>query len=90
LRISFPQEEDGPVSQEQQETAAPAAKRGSKSDFAVVPEPDKPAGFLDDVVDRGAVRAIHRAMPIAGKEPDGLPEAIRAAAGRGQMDRGGR
>ncbi|MCB5174446.1 MULTISPECIES: LOG family protein [Microvirga] len=39
---------------------------------------DKLAGFLDDVVDRGFVKPIHRAMLIVEREPDALIEAIRS------------
>ena len=39
---------------------------------------DKLIGFLDDVVERGFVKPIHRAMLIVGSEPPALIEAIRA------------
>lgn len=39
---------------------------------------DKLAGFLDDVVERGFVKPIHRAMLIVKDEPAALIDAIRA------------
>jgi len=39
---------------------------------------DKLADFLDDVVERGFVKPIHRAMLIVQGEPDALIEAIKA------------
>jgi uncharacterized protein (TIGR00730 family) len=39
---------------------------------------DKLTDFLDDVVERGFVKPIHRAMLIVGSEPPALIEAIRA------------
>jgi uncharacterized protein (TIGR00730 family) len=39
---------------------------------------DKLAGFLDDVVERGFVKPIHRAMLIVQDEPTALVDAIRA------------
>ncbi len=39
---------------------------------------DKLADFLDDVVERGFVKPIHRAMLIVESEPAALIEAIRA------------
>jgi len=39
---------------------------------------DKLAGFLDDVVERGFVKPVHRAMLIVRDEPGTLIEAIRA------------
>lgn len=39
---------------------------------------DKLAGFLDDVVERGFVKPVHRAMLIVRDEPAALIEAIRA------------
>jgi len=39
---------------------------------------DKLAGFLDDVVSRGFVKPIHRAMLIVEQDPDALIRAVRA------------
>ncbi len=39
---------------------------------------DKLTDFLDDVVERGFVKPIHRAMLIVGSEPAALIESIRA------------
>jgi uncharacterized protein (TIGR00730 family) len=39
---------------------------------------DKLAGFLDDVVGRGFVKPIHRAMLIVEQDPDALIRAVRA------------
>jgi uncharacterized protein (TIGR00730 family) len=39
---------------------------------------DKLTDFLDDVVERGFVKPIHRAMLIVENEPAGLIEAVRA------------
>ncbi|WP_243370268.1 TIGR00730 family Rossman fold protein [Microvirga solisilvae] len=39
---------------------------------------DKLAGFLDDVVERGFVKPIHRAMLIVRDEPEALIDAIKA------------
>lgn len=39
---------------------------------------DKLADFLDDVVERGFVKSIHRSMLIVQNEPAALIEAIRA------------
>jgi uncharacterized protein (TIGR00730 family) len=38
---------------------------------------DKLAGFLDDVVSRGFVKPIHRAMLIVEQDPDALIRAVR-------------
>jgi hypothetical protein len=39
---------------------------------------DKLAGFLDDVVERGFVKPIHRSMLIVGNDPAALIAAIRS------------
>jgi uncharacterized protein (TIGR00730 family) len=39
---------------------------------------DKLTGFLDDVVERGFVKPVHRAMLIVESEPAGLIDAIRS------------
>ncbi|RDI61965.1 TIGR00730 family Rossman fold protein [Microvirga subterranea] len=39
---------------------------------------DKLTGFLDDVVERGFVKPVHRSMLIVEQEPDALIRALRA------------
>ncbi len=39
---------------------------------------DKLTGFLDDVVERGFVKPVHRSMLIVEQEPDALIRAVRA------------